>query len=165
VPVIQPDFVWDEIVDVVDGYFRIQREERVRQVGNLMVEGRIDTFATVGSTLLEPWRGDSADGYQRMESTLQSIRRYAVVRVIPDARGFLVSVAVMKELEDVLRPEHATAGAATLRYDGSLERYTSPQAVETASLGWIPQGRDPALEQRILAEIYERLVVNCPPVR
>ena len=41
------------------------------------------------------------------------MRRRAVVRVIPAQGGHWVDVAVFKELEDVVKPEHATAGAAT----------------------------------------------------
>ena len=37
----------------------------------------------------------------------------ALVRVIPTDGGFLVDVAVYKELEDLSPPEHATTGAVT----------------------------------------------------
>ena len=47
-------------------------------MGSTLTEGRIDTFPKPGATLLEPWDHDSADSYERLESTLQSIRRYAV---------------------------------------------------------------------------------------
>ncbi len=73
------DLVWDGVVDVISQYFRIDREDPVRLHGNTLFEGRIDTFPQPGATLLEPWYHDSADSYQRLESTLQSIRRYAVV--------------------------------------------------------------------------------------
>ena len=109
------DLVWDGVVDVVSDYFRIDREDRVRLLGNTLTEGRIDTFPKPGSTYLEPWDHDSADAYARLESTLQSIRRYAIVKVIPAQNGgFWVDVAVYKELEDVRQPEHATAGAVDL---------------------------------------------------
>lgn len=161
VPVLDPDFAWDEIVDTVDDYFRIRQEERVRLVGNVLTEGRIETYPEVASTLFEPWRHDSANFHERLVSTTQSMRRYAIVRVIPDGRGYLVSVAIMKELEDVASPEHATAGAATFRHDQSVERYTSPVAGGAASLGWIVVGRDTALEQRILGQLHAKLIEDC----
>lgn len=165
VPVLNPDFVWDEIVDVLDDYFRIRHEERVRQLGNVLVEGRVDTFPAIGSTYLEPWRTDSATPYEKLESSLQSIRRFAVVRVIPDSRGYLVSVAVMKELEDLSNPEFATAGAATFRHDGSLDRYSDPILAGSRTLGWIPVGRDPALEQELLEKLHARLILGCVDVQ
>lgn len=152
-----PDYVYDQVVDVVDNYFEIEREERPRLVGDVITPGRIDTLPTVGSTLLEPWRKDSANAYQRLESTLQSMRRRALVQVIPTAEGTLIDVAVYKELEDVIRPEFAPTAAATFRHDESLIRYSEPVGGQPAPLGWIPQGRDCALEQRMLAQIMRRL--------
>jgi hypothetical protein len=81
-----------------------------------------------------------------------------VVRVIPDGAGYLVEVVVEKELEDLPRPEHATAGSATFRNDGSLPSRRSQDVGRTrSSPRWIQLGRDPPLEQRMLAEIHARL--------
>jgi hypothetical protein len=157
-----PDFVFNQTVDVVDDYFTIDREESVHRIDDVITEGRIDTFYQGGATLLEPWRGDSANSYEKIESTLQSIRRRAMVRVIPADGGFLVDVAVFKELEDLPQPEYSTAGAATLRYDGSIDRFTQPVAGDAPPFGWIPQGRDLALEQRMLADLQDRV---CSPAR
>lgn len=157
VPVANGDYVFQQVVDVVDDYFTIDHEEPVRTYEGAITEGRIDTFPETGSTVFEPWRGDSANGYERLESTLQSIRRTATVRVIPTDGGFLVDVAVVEELEDVQRPDYATVGEATFRHDGSLQRYSEPILGQPANYGWIPQGRDLALEQRILADICGRV--------
>ncbi len=153
VPAPNHDVFWNGVVDAVDDYFKIVREERVRQVGDLLTEGQIETRPEIGSTLLEPWNGDSVGYYQRLESTLQSIRRQAFVRVIPETGGFLVDVAVFKELEDVARPQHATASAAAFRTSPSIIRYVEPVGDEPANVGWIPQGRDVLLEQQILGQI------------
>ena len=155
-PAAEYQAVWETVVDVVHAYFTIDREEPVRLVGNTLTEGRIDTFPLVGATIFEPWLHDSPDWQQRMESTLQSIRRRAVVRVIPAERGFWVEVAVFKELEDVVHPEHSTAGAATFRYDNTLTRVVNPVSEQEINEGWIPQGRDAVLEQRILGELRAR---------
>lgn len=161
VPATNRDVFWDNVVDVTDDYFKVVREDRVRQVGDLLTEGQIETRPEIGSTLLEPWNGDSVSYYQRVESTLQSIRRQCVIRVIPDQGGFLVDVQVYKELEDVFRPQHATASAATFRTSPSVVRYTEPIGSEPRNVGWIPVGRDTLLEQRIIARIYERF--GMPP--
>ncbi len=171
VPVTNPDWAWDQIVDVVDDYFQIASEDRVKQVADVMTEGRIDTFPVTGATIFEPWRKDSANLHERWECTLQSIQRRASVRVIPDATGYLVDVSVWKELEDVPKPIHANTGAATFRYDTSLQRDTEfdpdpnripgdparPVGPRTPTAGWIYLGRDPALEQEMLAKIRAKL--------
>ena len=156
-PVTDHELAWEAVVDVIDDYFRIEREEPVRLVGNVPTQGRLDTFPTLGSTLFEPWHGDSVGPYEKLESTLQSIRRYATVRVIPAQGGYLADVAVFKELEDVVRPAHATAGAATFRYDSSLTRVVNPVGEQEIHKGWIPMGRDTALEQRIVEQLLARM--------
>lgn len=162
VPGVDREVLWQNLVDVVDDYFTIDREDPVRLIGDVLTEGRIDTFPEVGSTYFEPWRRDSANSYEKLESTLQTIRRQAIVRVLPSGGGYLVDVAVFKELEDLAQPEHATVGAATLRYDTSLERVAQPIGPQPLQRGWIPLGRDVALEQQILLQLRGRL---CVPVR
>lgn len=157
IPPLDRELVWNQLVDAVDDYFRIEREDRMRMVGGVLMEGRIETFPTIGSTLLEPWRTDSTPGYEKWHATLQSIRRRATIRVIPAAGGYLVDVAVHKELEDLDKPEHATAGGATLRHDGTIVRQEGPPGRYSVTLGWIPIGRDHTLEQRILTDLVARL--------
>jgi hypothetical protein len=160
VPAMDREFIWNQTVDAVDDYFRIEREERVRLIGGVLTEGRIDTHPTMGSTLLEPWRNDSTPGYEKLHATLQSIRRRATVRVIPTDGGYLIEVHVLKELEDLDKPEHATAGGATLRHDGSLVRQEGAAGRYSVTLGWIPVGRDLTLEQQLLADLQARLDVT-----
>jgi hypothetical protein len=177
VPAQNQDYMWDQIVDVVDDYFQIAQEDRVKQVGALATEGRIETFPIPGATLLEPWRKDSVNYHERLESTLQSIRRQCGVRVIPQengCNGYIVEVNVSKELEDVPHPINGSAGAATFRCDTSLNRDTEfdtdpirmpgdparPIGPRALTGGWIPvppDGHDRALEQEMLAKIAARL--------
>ena len=83
VTIQDPDYVWEQVVEVVDDYFKIVRQERVRVVGDVLTEGFVETAPTPGATLLEPWHRDSADTLERLESTLQTIRRRALVRQSP----------------------------------------------------------------------------------
>ena len=166
VPLTDRDFVWEQVVDVVDDYFRIQKEERVRLVGDILTEGRIDTYPRSASTIFEPWNKDSVTAYQRWEATLQSQRRIGLVRVIPAPQGFLIDVQVFQQLEDVARPESGAvtlANSAKLRNDNSLKRVESPVGGQQETIGWIGQGRDTILEQTILAQIQSRLAGYGPP--
>lgn len=158
IPVTNQDWAWEQIVDVVDDYFRIERESRVQLVGNVVIEGRIDTFPQVGATLVEPHRPDSVGRYNRFESTFQTIRRRGLVRVIPEQNGYLVDLTVIKEIEDLPHPENATAGAAAFRTDNSLSSRVNEGVSHTKlSNYWIPLGRDTNCEQQILADIQARL--------
>lgn len=158
VPVSNHDYAWDQIVDVVSDYFPIAREERVHIDQQIWTEGRIETPYQVGATMFEPQRKDSVGIFNRWQSTLQTIRRRAVIRVVPEPDGYLISVEVDRELEDLARPEEATAGSATLRSDGSLPSAGRAEVSRTNwSPLWIPLGRDAPLEQEMLATIRERL--------
>lgn len=176
-PPLDAEMVWQQVVDVVDDYFKIASEQRVVFSNGVPAEGRIDTFPQTGSTLLEPWRGDSVGFRERLESTLQSIRRVGTVRLIPDPAGWRVEAVVQKELENMPRPMMATTGGASFRNDDSLYRYGTPLptlgqqvgdqprpvAAPTPNLGWIPLGRDPLLEQRILAKLQAKLGIAAMP--
>ncbi len=154
------ELAFNTLVDVVDDYFDIRREERVRLAGDVLTEGRIETLPVIGASVLEPWRGDSVSSRSRWESTLQTIRRRAIIRVIPVESGVQVEVMVLKELEDVRKPISATASAATFpRYDTSLERFQQTVGEFPIEAGWIPQGRDFELEQRIIAQLRQKLGV------
>ncbi len=78
--------------------------------------------------------------------------------MIPDPNGYLVEVIVLKELEDLAKPEKATAGPAAFGSDQTLPSQRLEEITRThTSPRWIPLGRDPALEQQILADIHARL--------
>jgi hypothetical protein len=157
IPAGDREFIWNQIVDELDNYFAILREERVQNVGGILTEGQIQTRPQVGATYLEPWRADSTTPYERTLATLQSIRRTARARVIPVEEGQLLDLVVLKELEHLDRPAQATAGAMIARHDQSVIREEVPPGTFSITPGWIPQGRDVALEQRILNNLRGRL--------
>jgi hypothetical protein len=157
VPAMDREFLWNQIVDAVDDDFRIEREQRMQAIAGVVTEGMIEAFPRTGSTILEPWHGDSTWGFQRRYATLQSIRRRATVRVSPTQDGYLVGVGVSVELEDLGRPEGATAGSFLLPYDGQIDRSKAVKYTGSGTLGWIPMGRDTSLEQKILADIRDRV--------
>lgn len=159
IPLQNRELAFNTLVDVVDDYFNIRREERVRLSGDVLTEGRIETEPVIGASVFEPWLGDSVSRQSRWESTLQTIRRRAIIRVIPVEAGLQVEVMVLKELEDVRKPLSATASAATFpRYDTSLERFQPTIGEFPIDAGWIPRGRDFELEQRIISQLQQRLI-------
>ncbi|MDZ4657160.1 MAG: hypothetical protein SH868_06225 [Bythopirellula sp.] len=158
IPVTNEDYAWELIVDVVDDYFDVDQENRVQVVGNVVTEGRIETFPQVGATVLEPNRFDSVGRYNLAESTFQSVRRRGEVRVVPQQGGWLVDVVVYKEFEDLSRPENANTGAATFRFDNSIPSRLDEGVSRTKlSKFWIPMGRDCEIETQILLDIQDRI--------
>ncbi len=157
------EFLWNQVVDTVEDYFRIKSEQRAARDALQWVEGRLETYPEIGATLLEPWRKDTAYGYQRLQSTLQTMRRTCFVRVIPVEQGFSVGVEVLKELEDVNRSQYSSEGSAIARHDDSIVRVDPALAGQPITLGWIRQENDTELEQRILREILGRSTNVSPP--
>lgn len=153
-PLIVPsgDFetVWKETVAVVDEYFDIRTENRLART--------IVTDPVMGATLLEPWRGDSATLHERFESTLQTVRRFARVRIEPvPGRGYSVKVEVLKELEDLAKPDRQAAGRALFNNDFPVNRTREIVGPVPVPIQWIPRGRDTQLEQVILQRIRDAL--------
>ncbi|MEW4454064.1 MULTISPECIES: hypothetical protein [Bremerella] len=151
------DLMWDQVVDAVDNHFKIRREQRVRMVAGQLTEGRLETYPRIGSTIFEPWHTDSTRGYEKLESTLQVIRRRCIVRVMPEGGGYFIGVEVHKELEDVNGPSNTQSTLNDIRFDGTLRSGNSTEEEGPQTDGWIPLCRDVLLEQRILQDILARL--------
>ncbi len=155
-----PCIVMDQISDELDDYFRIAREQRIRVVDSVLTEGWIETRPRIGSTLGEPWHHDSQPGFEKLHATLQTIRRFAKVRVVPSQDQYWIDVKVYKELEDLPQPIGSGIQGQILRHDNSINQdedlWTAPP-----NRGWIPLGRDIALEQTILENIQHRIEHAC----
>ena len=82
------EFLWNQIVDTVEDYFQIKSEQRPTRDNTQWFEGRLETFPQIGATYLEPWRKDALEGFQRWQSTLQTMRRTATKPCIPDIKTF-----------------------------------------------------------------------------
>jgi hypothetical protein len=154
-PMIVPtgDFeaVYNASVVVVDQYFDIATEDRIQR--------KIVTQPKTGATLLEPWEGDSVDFDERLESTLQSIRRFAIITIepAPTGQGWAVRVEVQKQLEDLAQPDRQSVGRAVFNNTPPLSRSREIIGPVQGPAFWVPRGRDPKLEQVILAKIRASL--------
>jgi hypothetical protein len=148
VPAADPELVWNKTIAVVDRYFDIASENRLSRT--------IITEPKIGATLLEPWSGDSVGFTERLESTLQTVRRFAIVKIEPAPMGgYLVKVEVRKELEDMVKPDRMSAGRAVFNNEFPVNRSREIVGPVPAPVGWIPRGRDPYLEQAILARVRD----------
>lgn len=142
------DVLWERTVDVLHDYqFQIVREDRLARV--------IETEYKVGSGCLEPWHHDSVGVDNRLESTLQSIRRRVRVTLAPsDAGGYYaVTVEAFKEREDLPGIAANSAGAATFSESTPFARDLNPVVGQSRASRWIPAGRDVDLERAILASL------------
>ncbi len=152
VPSTDFETVWNKTVMVVSKYFPIASENRLA--------GTIRTESQLTGTLVEPWSSDSATFRDRLEATLQTYRKFALIRVEPSPTGgYLVRVEVMKELEDVAKPISQPAGRAVFYNDFPVNRTREIVGPVQAPLGWIGEGRDTNMEQVILSGIHDALLL------
>lgn len=157
VPMMDRWAVMDQVSDEIEDYFEIDREERIALHDGIMSEGWIETHPKIGGTLLEPWRRDSTLGFERLHATLQTVRRFSKIRVIPSGNSYQIDVKVFKELEDLPQPLGSSVGGQLLRYDSALDIDRERPLIEGVNKGWIPMGRDLSLEQTILQNISSRI--------
>lgn len=144
------EVVWERTVDVLHEYlFTIARESKQAHI--------IETEYKTGSGLLEPWHADSIGIDNQLESTFQSIRRKVIVYITPaeNGAGYIVSVEAFKELEDLEGLAANSQGGATFQEATPLQRDLNLVVGQSRPSGWIPKGRDNALEQSILADLRD----------
>ena len=153
-PILAPsadfDSAWRATVTILDEYFDIASEDRRTH--------KIVTQPRPGATLLEPWNGDSVGFDERLESSLQTIRRFAIANVdAAPGGGFKIKVQVFKQLEDLAQPERQAIGRAVFNNDFPINRTQEVVGPVSAPVQWIDRGRDTKLEQVILGRIKETL--------
>jgi len=150
VPSADFETVWKTTVAVLDEYFDIASENRLSHT--------IITQPQSGATLLEPWNRDSVGFNERLESTLQTIRRFAraTIEEAPGG-GYVVRIEVHKELEDLAKPERAAVGRSVFNNDFPVNRTREIVGPVPVPNGWIRLNRDSKLEQVILDRIREAL--------
>jgi hypothetical protein len=146
-------FVSERATDVLAKYnFEIDATNQL--------EGTIATQYKVGSGILEPWHRESVGLENRLQSTLQPIRRKVLVHFVRVEGGYLVSVEALKELEDLSSPTPNSPGGSTFPQNYPLRRDLNLVLGQASPSGWIPQGRDVALEQDMLGRLQAAYAVR-----
>ena len=147
IPSTSIDATWERAVSVLHrNHFLIARESKL--------EGIIETEYRAGSNILEPWHPDSVGLENRLESTLQSIRRKVVLSFGQSGTDqLMVSVQVHKEIEDVPGPTATYAGGATFSESDVFDRDLDQVIGQASPSRWLSRGRDRHLEARLVAQI------------
>jgi hypothetical protein len=139
--------VFEKTIDVLDDYFELLPPNPY--------DGRIVSRPRIAPGYEQFWKRGNPDARGRLLATFQTIRQTATARIWAGERGgYLVSVEVDKELEDVARPVMSRAGAAVFQEGPTVDRQLDVVGPETSpDQSWFKVGRDYALEQQILRRI------------
>jgi hypothetical protein len=130
-------------------HFQVARESKL--------EGIIETEYRGGSSVLEPWHPDSVGFANRLESSMQSIRRRVLINMASTGPGLMtVSIRADKELEDVPGLAASYEGGATFSENQPLQRDLDQVVGQAGPSRWLSIGRDPLLEHKLMSEIMGR---------
>ena len=141
---------WERTVDALHAFhFSIEKENRLA--------GTIQTEYLAGAGLLEPWHYDSVTLGDRIESSLQPIRRRALVTLTPTESGVQVAVEVIKQRESPRGPTRHAPGVATYPENRPVQRDLNVVLDESAPPGWITLGRDSTLERVLQSAIVAHI--------
>jgi hypothetical protein len=139
--------VFEKTIDILDDYFELLPPDPY--------DGRIVSKPRIAPGYEQFWKSGNPDARGRLLATFQTIRQTATARIWAGERGgYLVSVEVEKELEDLARPVMSRAGAAVFQEGPTVDRQLEVVGPDTsADQNWFRIGRDYALEQQILRRI------------
>jgi hypothetical protein len=159
IPSCDHEFLWEVLTDACNSHFETDPsgEMPIRLYDNVLTEGRLDGKPKIGASLFEPWHSDSVGLGERFDCTLQTFRRRAILRVIPQVGGYQIEAFVYKELEDNPRPLRSPVSTANIRFKDDVDVFEGRIEVDQGAAGWIMIGRDTTMEQRLLREILYRL--------
>jgi len=89
------EFLWNQIVDTVEDYFRIKSEQRASRDATQWLEGRMETYPEIGATLLDVDRSQySSEG--------SAIARHdgTIVRASPGLVGQPITLGWIRQEND-----------------------------------------------------------------
>lgn len=142
--------VFEKAVDILSEYFELANHPDP-------YAGQIVTKPRIAPGYEQFWKPGNPDPRGRLLATFQTIRQSAIIDIKPGERGgFLVTVIVDRELEDLARPSQARIGNAVFQENPTVARpfdVVNQDVSTDASQTWFKVGRDYALEQEILRRI------------
>lgn len=124
--------------------------------------GEIRSRPTTSAQWFEFWRIDPPDAWQRLESSLHTIRRVVTIRLSgptaasqPKPAAATLSIEVRKERLSMPARQVTTASGALNIYSAAM-----PTEQPGAQAHWVDLGRDPRLEQALLERIVRAGIVE-----
>lgn len=145
------DRIWDAIKTALrNGGFPLDRVDRP---GNT-----ITTLPVASQQCFEFWRHDVATNVDLWEATLNPVRRWAVVRLVPDERGTWQRIEVRVQKERLSAPDRQfnNTGAAYRVFGYGMPSTTGSTAITPADEHWIEMGHDKAMAAYLMDGIMEK---------
>lgn len=148
------DRLWEAAQEVLRRHrFPLDRVDRRR--------GMIATMPVTSQSFFEFWRHDVDTAFDLAEALLRTVRRSAVVQLDRHPESGEATVTVTVRRETFATPERQfNSSAASLRVFGDeLPGVQGERLLTREDDYWIDDGRDEAMERRLLERIMQRALV------
>ena len=126
--------------------------------------GVITTYPVTSQSIFEFWRHDVDTSFDLMESTLRAVRRQATVQISSDPDEPASRLEVTVRRSTLASPERQYNGSSSaLRVFGEeLPGVRGEPDLSRKDNYWIDDGRDGAMERRLLERIIKRAGISEP---
>jgi hypothetical protein len=123
------------------------------------IQGVIRTKPLTGAQFFELWRSDNVGPAQTMEASLHTLRRFVELRLHSDGSQVHVSCSVHVQRLSLPASEIASVSQAYRMYSASTAtvQRLELRPEQREGLAWIDLGEDPALAERILKHIVQKI--------
>ncbi|MCZ6653247.1 MAG: hypothetical protein O7D91_09500 [Planctomycetota bacterium] len=120
--------------------------------------GLITTFPQTSQHFLEFWRHDVDTPYDLAESSMRTVRRSVTIQISkPQDEGeYVIDVTVNKERFHAVERQINNAAAALRVFSTDLPSTAGRKFDPATDMTWTPEGRDAAMENRLLDLIRRR---------
>ena len=122
-------------------------------------QGVIRTKPLTGAQFFEFWRSDNVGPVQAIEANLHTLRRSVELRLQPNGNQVRVDCRVHVQRLSLPANEVASVSQAYRMYSASTRtiQRLELEPAQQEGFAWIDLGEDPALAERILKHVIERI--------
>lgn len=149
------DRVWESCQEVLRRHrFELDRVDRRG--------GVITTHPVTSQSLFEFWRHDVDTSFDLMESTLRAVRRRATVQITsgPDEAATRLEVTVQRSTLASPERQYNGSSSALRVFGATLPGVRGEPYLSREDNYWIDDGRDGAMERRLLERIIKRAGIS-----
>ncbi len=157
------DLAWDETLEVLrEHYFIPDRQDRR--------EGLIISDPDLSKQWFEFWRDDAIGCYDIAESSLQSIRRTAIVTFVPMGKEIQIRLEINVQRKNQPQRQITTASGSFQVFRDQIPLVATGQPMSRGDVvSWVDIGKDIRLSNYLLSRIERRLphaqvmyIESCP---
>jgi hypothetical protein len=144
------DTAWEETIDVLREHYFIPDSQNQRA-------GLIVSYPTLSRQWFEFWRDDSLGTYEKMESSIHSIRRTARVKFVPVKDKYQIQISIMVQRKAEPERQITSASGTILAFRDTAPLMSGEKKPRAKTITWTQVGEDVKLANYLLHRLERRL--------